>query len=476
MAYESSGPSTALVSTDRIERAVSLRDAAMEHIVRAAQTIAEGYKIAQAADALSFQAADGFRDLTEGERAKRQARDAYDADDMVKSFRESLDKAVWRGLIKALRIGDLMDKTAREELDCSLQDDPPEVTADNIRATLERFRGDAGLIFQRGLARAFADLDARFKSHDAFKFGARVILDRFFNENGYVYSSSRQHQTLVDVERVLAVLDGEAPEGMRLVNRIESERPGYGSRQSEHESQYLKIRCYKNGNAHLWFTRPDLVEKANKVLAAYYGEVIPDAAEKDEDGGAFKARSTLPAKDLQFYATPEAVALHVCRDLRLMDEPRILEPSAGAGDLVRPILGRARIDAIEIHPDRLARLAELERAYSRNFRAIAANFLNQTPTPVYDYVLMNPPFYGTHWIDHVRHAWEFLKPGGELRSVLPASAMVTETEKHLAFRRWAEKENDSRWTRRLFWSLPPESFAASGTRIQTVILTMVKKA
>lgn len=92
--------------------------------------------------------------------------------------------------------------------------------------------------------------------------------------------------------------------------------------------------------------------------------------------------------------------------------------------------------------------------------------------PVYDAVLMNPPFAGTHWMRHVRLAFDFLKPGGELRAILPASAEVNEIPAHIRFQAWAECHRPG-W-RGLWRDLPPESFAEVGTRIATVILTLRK--
>ena len=99
----------------------------------------------------------------------------------------------------------------------------------------------------------------------------------------------------------------------------------------------------------------------------------------------------------------------------------------------------------------------------------ARNFLEMQPTATFDFVVMNPPFYGTHYMDHVKHAFEFLAPGGMLRAILPASAEVNESKKHTAFRAWAMKHNDLGWAGP-FRDLPAESFRESGTMIQTVVL------
>jgi tRNA1(Val) A37 N6-methylase TrmN6 len=102
-------------------------------------------------------------------------------------------------------------------------------------------------------------------------------------------------------------------------------------------------------------------------------------------------------------------------------------------------------------------------------------FVQQSPwkgPQDFDLVVMNPPFHGTHFMDHVRKAFDHLKPGGRLRAVLPASAEVNESAKHQAFRAWALKHKDT-W--RMWTELPPESFASSGTNVQTVILELKKK-
>ena len=46
---------------------------------------------------------------------------------------------------------------------------------------------------------------------------------------------------------------------------------------------------------------------------------------------------------------------------------------------------------------------------------------------------------------------------------------MNETKRHEEFRAWADRYRDNY---RLFSDLPPESFAESGTRVQTVILTL----
>jgi Predicted O-methyltransferase len=199
--------------------------------------------------------------------------------------------------------------------------------------------------------------------------------------------------------------------------------------------------------------------------------VLPDAAPKDDGAGLF---STSLVRDLQFYPTPEATVSDVLRDVFPPNGARVLEPSAGTGALVKGLLRKesvAHLTAIEVHPDRVARLRDI---VDHRLEIREANFLQCAPSEEFDLLVMNPPFYGTHWMDHVRHAFAFLKPGGRLVSILPASAELKEDAKHLSFRRWAEQQARS-W-RRMWRDLPSESFAESGTRINTVLLDIERRA
>ncbi|MGO8632125.1 DUF4942 domain-containing protein, partial [Rhizobium ruizarguesonis] len=63
-----------------------------------------------------------------------------------------------------------------------------------------------------------------------------------------------------------------------IVGELDTARrlDGRGVRQTEVHSEVYTVRIFKNGNAHLWFQRADLVAKANRMVGEYYGKVIPE--------------------------------------------------------------------------------------------------------------------------------------------------------------------------------------------------------
>jgi len=446
------------------------RDAALQKMDEAIQCLAKGLALAEEARDLASHAANGVAFSVVDRRQDSHYRrlfEAFSADQSREVFRKHTDACVWIHLIDAMGMSRLMDATAKEDFHKQLQKEVPEVNEGNVYATLASLHGDANLIFQRGLAVAFSSLDKRFKSHDAFQLGSRVILTNLFDEWGSIRYGSKTKDTIADIERVLAVLDGKEPNAGALFEEVSKSRKGWGRQQGVCETEYLRIKTYKNGNAHLWFTRDDLVQKANLVLAEYYGEVLPDGVPGKEE--TIKTKSGLPAKDLSFYPTPEPVVKALFHDLYYPNGCRVLEPSAGTGALALEAVCKGwEVDAIEIDAARVQQLSLI-----RGVQVFPGNFLQMAPRPEYDLVVMNPPFYGTHWMEHVIHAWDWLKPGGKLRTVLPATAELGETSKHKAFREWAEKH--TAWGRPLYFhSLPAESFSSSGTRINTVILELHK--
>ena len=450
------------------------RDAAQTKMREAIALIARGHEMAGEAQKIAArahgQATFHLKDRS-GDSVFRRIFEPFDADASVSIYRKHLDARVWMNLVLLTGVDRMMDRTAKDALYDDLCGDVPEVTEENARSTFKALAGDARLIFQRGIARAFGELDRRFKSHDGFKIGSRIILTNVFDAWGMWNYHSRMQETLTDIERVFVVLDGKQGSYDKTRDAIAKSREGghLCPRQSVTETPYFKIRTFKNGNAHLWFIRDDLVKLVNLELAAYYGEVLPDAAPKSDGPADIHSKGGLPAKNLGFYPTPEVVTRRILNDTYLNSDSRVLEPSAGTGHMVRTLLETgASVDAIEISPDRVR---ALESIGNPRLRVTTANFLQRRATPDYTHVIMNPPFYGTHWMEHVTHAFDFLAPGGTLVAILPITAELGQSKKHIAFRKWAK--NHTGWGNG-FNDLPAESFASSGTRINTVYLTLHK--
>lgn len=406
-------------------------------------------------------------DVAEGDAFRAIARHMVDAD-------------CWSHVIRATELDILMDKKAKDEFRQGLEVDPPEFTEENAVATLERFAAEAGMIFRRGIAEAFSALDRRFRSHSGWKIGNRIILSSAFDQFGWWNHYRRHQDTLADIERTFLILDDKKPTASYagIVGAVEARRNegnfapnkwGCSDGPTVVEGDYFRIRVFKNGNAHLRFTRDDLVEKANRMIGEYYGEVIPEERTYDEDDGGLFTPKTTPAKNFGFFPTPPALADSIIEQAALHrgDGLTVLEPSAGTGALaIRAAKKGAIVDCIEVQTD----LALQIIAQRRFRRVIGSDFLAIDPatTGLYDRVIMNPPFDRERDIDHVVHALKFLKDDGFLIAIMSAHTEFAESRKAKAFRDMITKMSGQ------FRDNPAGSFSSVGTNVNTLTLRVYK--
>lgn len=504
----------ALVPTQTIEQICHFRNAAIRKYEEAFDVLVQAEEAVKEARALWNAAAPGtsgsWSDSTEEIKQFFRAINVPSKELYLRVARRLIDVTVWTRVIDVAGIEQLMDVEAKKKLRDQMRYVPertdrngqiinqdeidrmlPPVSVDNIVATLESFQRDAEMIFRRGIVNVFTSLDRRFRSHDGFKVGSRLIINHLVSGDGHFSAYGYRTDTLLDIERTFLIIDGKTARASYagIVGKIETDRRGmWRPHQSEHHGDYFKVRIFKNGNAHLWFTRDDLVEKVNKILADHYGEVLGDGMTKEED--PLQNVKTTPARYFGFFPTPDAAAdaaISYARLLRGKDKPqlRVLEPSAGTGNLARRCIsrisdldnwsgGRERyakeyrfdnlVDCIEIQPH-LAHQLEASHLYNK---VTCADFLKVDPDParLYDIVILNPPFDRERDIDHVMHALKFLKPDGRLVAIMSAGTEFRETKKAIAFRALMESKG-AEWN-----DLPPGSFAESGTYVNTGILAV----
>ncbi|MBX5238658.1 DUF4942 domain-containing protein [Rhizobium sp. NLR22b] len=396
----------------------------------------------------------------------------YDAKDLTD--RHYIDGRVWDSVIHSSALNHLMDKKAKDEFRQQLLTEAPEFTEGNAYATIEQFAAEAGMIFRRGIAEMFSNLDRRFRSHSGWKIGGRVILSGAFDSWGH-WNYYRDHRsTLQDIERTFLILDGRKPvsDYAGIVGEIDRARMTDGfknARRTEVQSEFYTVRIFKNGNAHLWFKRDDLVTRANRMIGEYYGEVIPEERKHEDDGGLHEPKREM-AKNFGFFPTPDSLADRTVDLASLYSRDgvlKVLEPSAGTGQLSRrAVMAGAVVDCIECQPHRANEL----KAAGIYSRVICADFLALNPrtTDLYDRIIMNPPFDRERDIDHVMHALKFIKSDGLLVAIMSAHTEFAESRKAIAFREHISKLNG------VFSDNPMNSFASVGTNVNTITLKVWK--
>lgn len=376
----------------------------------------------------------------------------------------------WNAVYQRLNIESVATAKDKQLFKVALKN-PPELTVENAAATFGDYLIRPRYHVLRGLAEVFTSLDPAYKSHSKVKIGVDGLPKRVILHWGE-YNSSYGFEKFRDIVNALAAFQDIPPMDWYEVREVEASLK-YGDVVLDGKSfkwkdkdelersvdRGITVRKFKNGNAHVIFSKWTLFD-INKALNEFYGDVLPDVEEENPT----KRQSTEVAKDLQFYWTPTKVVTAACDFAGIYDPAdygygrerpsyRVLEPSCGDGKILDVLRERGcETIGVEYHEGR----ASICKANGHT--VVTANFLELEPTGDFDFVIMNPPFYGRHYIKHVNHAMKFLRDGGILVSILPATA------------HYDHGELNGSWT-----DLPVASFSEAGTNVPTGMMKMIKR-
>jgi len=146
---------------------------------------------------------------------------------------------------------------------------------------------------------------------------------------------------------------------------------------------------------------------------------------------------------LQSFYTPPSLAEQVVDQVGpLLVNAKVLEPSIGEGALIValarkcPQIQVTAYDIDHVAAEKAAGHLDVCIAPRDGNRYViqVQDFLTVGPGPMFDAVVMNPPFTGGADIKHVTHAWQFVRPGGVLVSVMWPGWRTAPTKAAKAFR------------------------------------------
>ncbi|KAE8758410.1 DUF4942 domain-containing protein [Paraburkholderia madseniana] len=264
---------TDLVKSVSITNLANQRVAVVERVRAALDLLTEAEQLARAAH-LGFPRLvvdDNYgcrgRSTITGEYAKRDEAEA--------AIVSVIDTRGWSYLLSESGLRTFMDARAREQWNKQLAEgDVPELTAANIEATFAQLYGSRGDMFERGVLQCFRRLSWDYRTNQPFKFGKRIIVKYLLSQGS---TNHRVTDELDDLIRVFCVLDGKPePDHRHGAYCFISE--ARQARQTQAENAYFHLRWFANGNGHVTFKRPELVEKMNLILAKHYPNALASEA------------------------------------------------------------------------------------------------------------------------------------------------------------------------------------------------------
>lgn len=168
----------------------------------------------------------------------------------------------------------------------------------------------------------------------------------------------------------------------------------------------------------------------------------------------------------QLFETPPELSNRMAEMLDISPSDRILEPEAGKGSLIRACENSKEITAIEIN----YQLCNYLRTSYPEAKVICDDFLKLSPEDLgeFDKILMNPPFADSKDIEHITHAFKFLKKGGVLVAVACEGPFFRQDKKSTSFRDFLKSQNAE------VIQLPEGCFKESGTMVRARLIKIEK--
>ena len=161
----------------------------------------------------------------------------------------------------------------------------------------------------------------------------------------------------------------------------------------------------------------------------------------------------------QLFPTPPALAARMATLAGIEHEDRVLEPSAGTGNLLRAIVDAeptASVHAVEINR---ALCDALPASLLAVGEALCQDFLTCTTEQLghFNRIVMNPPFADGSDVKHIKHALHFLERDGRLVALCAAGPRQQAELRPLATT-WEE--------------LPGDTFASQGTNVRAALMVV----
>jgi len=165
-----------------------------------------------------------------------------------------------------------------------------------------------------------------------------------------------------------------------------------------------------------------------------------------------------------FFPTPRTLVRPVIAHAKLEKGMRVLEPSAGKGDLADAARDAGcHVDVVECAHS----LREILKM--KGYVLIHSDCMALTGGD-YDRIVANPPFEHGQDAQHVRHLFDLLKPGGRLTSIMSVGPFLRMDAASTSFRTWFEAAGGERFDNPEGSFAGADAFRSTGVATVTVVL------
>jgi hypothetical protein len=179
------------------------------------------------------------------------------------------------------------------------------------------------------------------------------------------------------------------------------------------------------------------IEDAHELRMALR-ELVPHLARVAGDSPVKKAEDDLRGRKLDgFFPTPRPVIERMLNVAGIQPTHRVLEPSCGSGSILDCLCREfPDVDITAIEQNRTLQGVLTAKGYGDIVRY--EDFLEFRDRG-FDRALMNPPFENCADIEHIRHAYDLLAPGGRVVAIASEHGFFAGDKRSEEFRRWLDE-------------------------------------
>lgn len=259
-----------LIRKSSAEALCAHRDRAIEQIDAALSALAEASRAFGAATS-----SDGYLSPLGSSLAYSVSpRSVHGTGHLRETLRKHIDSASWRHVAQATGLLSYMDAESRKQFAKECDENPPPFTIDALRATFENHLAGLGDTLSRSIYNVFRVCDhKRYRSNQMYLIGPKIVLDGVLTPHGF-NNHSTGRDTLDDIDRILHLLDDRPAPDFRgnIASQILGARRGASA--GEVETEYMRVKFFKNGNVHVYFSRMDLIKRANQRIVEFCGPAL----------------------------------------------------------------------------------------------------------------------------------------------------------------------------------------------------------
>jgi len=182
------------------------------------------------------------------------------------------DLEIWKLLFDKTGLKTIMSSKQIDEWHAVLYSkDMPEASYDNILATFKAIYSSRDETLERGIIDVYRALSWDYKTNNPCMLGKKIIINGVLCTRGYLSFNYSMKPKLDDLLRPFYIFDGKPVPDCRV---------GFGQMLHDHvdnigtdekyENEYVSVKVYQKGSAHITFKRLDVIDKLNEIIAKHY--------------------------------------------------------------------------------------------------------------------------------------------------------------------------------------------------------------